>query len=62
MTYFVDGVAVAYVNTTQVDTSTFPEGEGMVPFMLGKSYSAATSGTVDLDRVTAFMYKNAIEG
>lgn len=62
MTYFVDGVAVAYVNTTQVDTSTFPEGEGMVPFMLGKSYSAVTSGTVDIDRVTAFMYKNAIEG
>jgi hypothetical protein len=61
-TYFADGVAVAYVNTTQVDASTFPEDEGMVPFVLGKSYSAATSGTVSIDRVTFFMYKNEVQG
>lgn len=60
--YFVNGVAVAYVNTTQVAASTFPEDEGMVPFVLGKCYGATTSGTVDVDRVTAFMYRNQVEG
>jgi len=60
--YVVDGVPVAYVNTTQVATSTFPEGEAMVPFVLGKTFGSGTSGTVGLDRATGFMYRNAVQG
>ncbi|HUS38152.1 MAG TPA: hypothetical protein VMX74_01810 [Pirellulales bacterium] len=62
MTFFVDGVAVDSATLAEVNASTFPEAEGMVPFVLGKTYGSGTSGTVSIDRATAFMYRNAVQG
>lgn len=59
--FYKDGVAIAYANSTQVAGSNFPLGEGMVPVVGGKTFGSGTSGTVSLDRVTAFMLKNEIE-
>lgn len=61
ITFFKDGVAIAYANTTQVAGANFPLGEGMVPFVLGKTYGSGTSGTVSIDRVTAFQAFNNIQ-
>lgn len=61
VTFFKDGVAIAYANTAQVAGNNFPLGEGVVPVIGGKTFGSGTSGTVDIDRVTAYMYRNAIQ-
>jgi hypothetical protein len=53
---YQDGTLVASVTLTQIDTSTFPEAEAMVPFVIGKCFGSATSGTVSIDRVTFAQY------
>ena len=58
ITFYKDGTALAYVNTTQIDTSTFPEAEGMVPAVLNKTLSAVSK--LNLDRFTAVQYMNNI--
>jgi len=62
ITAFVNGTAVGYVNTTQIDTSTFPEDEGLVPFVLGKTFGSGSDATVDIDRVTFFQYMDSVQG
>jgi hypothetical protein len=61
VSFYKDGVAIAYANATQVAGSNFPLGEGVVPVVGAKTFGSGTSGTLDLDRITAFMYKNAIQ-
>jgi hypothetical protein len=62
MAFYVDGVVVAYANAAQVAGANFPLGEGMVPFVLGKTFGSGTSGTVSIDRSTGFMKRNAFQG
>jgi hypothetical protein len=62
MRFFQDGVEVAAANATQIAGANFPLNEGMVPFVLGKTYGSGTSGTVSIDRVTGFMYRNGVQG
>jgi len=62
MRFFQDGVEVAAANATQIAGANFPLNEGMVPFVLGKTFGSGTSGTVSIDRVTGFMYRNGVQG
>lgn len=61
--FFSNGTEIvnARINTTSIDTSTFPEDEGMVPVLLTKVGTDAES-KVALDRVTAFLYMDGAEG
>jgi hypothetical protein len=58
ITAYVNGVAQSYITKTQIDTSTFPEDEGMVPFFLAKTYGSGTSGTASIDRITFMAYQD----
>jgi len=61
ISFFQDGVAVAYANTTQVDAALFPEGEPVVPVIGFQAGAGTATGTANIDRVTGVMFKNDIQ-
>lgn len=58
--FFVNGTeSNTWVTKTQLDASTFPEDEGMVPCVILKQFGgAAAAMTVSIDRITVGMYGN----